>query len=123
MRTRRLILLQVLFFLFFSILAYLFRDLPNIKRTVSLLLVLGLSLCLGKYFYYATQCKKAYLVVLFSLFFLFELKKIVSYYLGLLPMYAENTLISAFISFIIFSLYSGFIFFIARRIKKKRGAS
>jgi len=120
MKTRRILLLQVLFFVLISLSTHLLKDYILIKRASYIILTIGLTFFLYKYFYNAERIFKTFLITLLSLFLLFELKKAVEYFLGLLPKYSENTLISAIGSLACIAIYLGIIILLCHLIKTSK---
>jgi len=118
MKTIRLILLQLLFFFLMSIVAQSLDEQLFIKWVCYSVLISALTYLLYKYFTKLEYILNGFLINLFSLFILFELKKFVEYSLGLKsPKYTEVVFTSMLFSFIGIAIYLGGIVF-ANYLKK-----
>lgn len=120
MKTLKLLLVHILFFVLALILTHCLKDYIVVKRIFLIVLFVGLSLYVYKYIYYSNKVLKAYLINLFGLFFFYEAMKISEYFFGLLPKYNEIPFISALGSLVCIALYLGFITFICHAVRIKR---
>ena len=120
MKTYKLILLQLLFFVLMSIITQYLKGYSLIKQVCYFTLIAALSYFIFIYFTKIESLLKGYLINLASLFLFFELKKASEYYLGLLsPKYLEVVFISMAISFTAIAFYLGFILIVYRLAKMK----
>lgn len=120
MKTRKVLLLQALFFLLISLSMHLLNEYILIKRLIYIALITGLTFILYYYFYNSVRVFKRFLIMLISLFLLFEFTKSVEYSLGLLPKYTENTCIGAILALACIAMYLGAIILICQLIKITR---
>jgi len=117
MRTLRIVLLQILFFVLIFLSTHLLSDFTLIKRMSYLCLTIWLSYILIKYLCDTTSKLKYFLINLFSLFLLFEFMKTFEFLLGLLPMYLEDLFMSVIGSLVCIALYLAFLVLICRLIR------
>jgi hypothetical protein len=103
-----------------SIVTKLLIEHQFIKQVCYFILITGVTYFIYKYFAKLENLLKGYLLNLFSLFLLFELKKFVEYSFGLIsPKYNEVIFIGMLLSFISIAIYLGGIVLVGYLIKIK----
>jgi hypothetical protein len=108
-RTLKIIFYQTLVLATLQILTLLLQEYRVVKVVILLALFLWISYQNGRYLFAAKEYGfKPYFKLLLITFFLFELSKIVTYFMGYLPRYTDVPLgIGFVVSFLTISLYLG----------------
>jgi hypothetical protein len=127
MKILKLLVLQILFFTFFSLLTHVLKDNNLLRRFLYLILIISVTTYLSIFIYNAGTVLKPFFINLFSLFFFFELMKYIEFLLGFLPRYNDVPfLIRYTFSFICIAIYVGIITlicFLFRNYRKKKSKS
>jgi hypothetical protein len=122
MKTVKLLFIQLLFFILMSIVTQLLNKQYFFKQICHLVLIVGITYYIYAYFIKINNMLKGYLINLFSLILLFELKKFIEYSFGLIsPKYSEVIFISMLLSFVCIVIYLAGIVFVVylKKIRKK----